>query len=82
MSKNPFENSFDPYDALIELNERMNRLEVTHNKLAHAYQRTEQELNIALQSLNSLQKGHLALSRVVHLNSVRDMDIRDGKLKP
>jgi hypothetical protein len=55
---------FDPYDMLIELNERLNRLETAHNKMAHAYQKTEEELSMTLSSLQSLQKAHLALSEL------------------
>lgn len=55
---------FDPYDMLIELNERLNRLEAAHNKLAHAYQQTERDLSMTLDSLQSLQKAHLTLSEL------------------
>ena len=52
-------NDFDPYDALIELNERMNRLEQTHNNLARAHHQTERDLNVALNSLKNLQQHFL-----------------------
>lgn len=47
---------FDPYDALIDLNERMLRMEKTHNALARAFQKSEQELSMALESIVGLQK--------------------------
>lgn len=63
----PFNNGFDPYDALIELNERMTRLEKAHNVLAHAYQKTEEEFSILLRSFQNLQKAHLSLSQLIGL---------------
>lgn len=64
---NPFDNGFSPYDALIELNERLTRLEKAHNQLAHAFQRTETEFNQLLKSHQNLQKAHLSLSQLVTL---------------
>jgi len=54
-------NNFDPYDLLIETAERLSRLEQAHNKLAHAYQKSEQDLTTTIQSLHSLQKHYLNL---------------------
>ena len=62
---NMFGSNFDPYDALIELSEKLKRLEYAHNALARDYVKTQGDLQIALESLNSLQKGHLALSKIV-----------------
>lgn len=63
-----FDNNFDPYDALIRLQARMDVLEATHNRLAHDYLKTQADLGLALDSLHSLQKGHLALSELVGQN--------------
>lgn len=52
-------NNFDPYDLLMECLERIDRLEKTHNNLANAYNKSEQELNIALHSLRHLQQTHM-----------------------
>lgn len=54
-------NDFDPYDALISMNERLHRLEQAHNKMAHAYQQSENELTVALHSLKNLQQKHINL---------------------
>jgi len=62
------DNGFDPYDLLINLSERLNRLEHAHNKMAHAFQRTERDLNIALQSLRHLQQKHLELLQSKSIN--------------
>lgn len=56
---------FDPFEALMDLNERMNRLEHAHNNLACAYERTEKELDQTMEALLSLQKSHLYLSDFV-----------------
>lgn len=56
---------FDPFEVLMEITERLNRLENAHNNLAHAYERSEQELNQALDALQHLQKSHLYLSDFV-----------------
>lgn len=56
---------FDPYDALIELNERISMLEKAHNKMAHAFQRSEVELTTTLQLLKSLQLSHAHLNELV-----------------
>lgn len=58
-------NNFDPYNMLIEINDRLTRMELAHNKLARAFQQTEQELTIALHSLKMLQQKHLQLSHTV-----------------
>jgi Ca2+-binding EF-hand superfamily protein len=81
MGKNLFDQQFDPYDALVELNERINRMEIAHNNLAKAFQRTEQELNTALNSLQQLQKGHLKLSELVSIAAIAKFNITESELK-
>jgi len=81
MSKrNPFGQNFNPYDALIELNERLSNLEQVHNQLAHDYLKTQQELTIALECLNTLQKGHLALSNTVTSGLMDKFDIDPSEI--
>lgn len=65
-----FDTGFDPYNALIELNERLLRLETAHNRLANAYQKSENDLSIALDSLQSLQKAYLSLAEFTALAKV------------
>lgn len=62
-----FNNNLDPYDMLIQLSERVNRLETVHNRLAHDYQKSQADLNIALNSLQNLQHSYLKLSQLVTL---------------
>ena len=66
-------NNFDPYDALISLQDRLNHLEHAHNKMAHAFRKTEVDLNIALHNLQNLQKSHLALSELVAAQVLQDL---------
>lgn len=75
MDKNRmFEGDWNPYDVLIQLSERLNRLEHAHNILAREYTKSQHDLDIALQSLNSLQRGHLALSELVAANALMNLD--------
>ena len=67
---------FDPYDTLIEAVERIQRLEFAHNQLATAYNKSEQELNTALKSLNHLQKSHMQAIKTIDLLAGR---ISQGK---
>ena len=60
------DNNFDPYEMLINLQERLNRLENAHNKLAYAFQRTEADLNVTLNSLRNLQQAHLGQGRLIN----------------
>lgn len=62
-----FDKNFDPYDALIELNERLHQVEKQHNLLAKDYQKSQADLNIALNSLQNLQRSFLSLSQLVTL---------------
>jgi len=60
-----FDNNFDPYEILINLQERLNRLEKAHNQMAHAYQKSEIDLSVTLHSLRSLQQSFLTQSQIV-----------------
>jgi hypothetical protein len=59
--------NFDPYDVLINLQGRLERLETAHNKMAAAFQLTENELNVALFSLRNLQKEHIKLLKTIEM---------------
>ncbi|CAB4154796.1 hypothetical protein UFOVP647_29 [uncultured Caudovirales phage] len=45
---------YDPYDLLMELNERLSRLEQAHNNMAHAFNQTENEVQEQLELLHRL----------------------------
>jgi two-component sensor histidine kinase len=57
--------TFDPYQALIELNDRCNIMAEAHNNLARDYQLQQVEFSVALDELHKLQKSHLALTEFV-----------------
>lgn len=59
------DNNFDPYEMLINLQERLHRLEQAHNQMAHAYRKTEVDLSVTLHSLRSLQQSFLTQSQIV-----------------
>jgi len=81
MGKNLFDQQFDPYDALIELNDRINRMEIAHNNLAKAFQKTEQEFTMLSKSFNNLQKSHLKLSELVSIAAIAKFNIGPDELK-
>lgn len=58
-------NNFDPYDALIELNERLLRVERAHNRLAKDHERLQRELTIALDAVQTNQKHLLKLHQII-----------------
>jgi predicted nuclease with TOPRIM domain len=72
--------AFDPYDALVEMQARLDRLEHAHNKLAHAFQKTDHELNQLIQHFNNLQKSHLALSQLVSAGVLKSWKITPEEL--
>lgn len=57
--------NFDPYDALVELNQHLLELKAAHNNLARAFDLQSRDLTLALDSLNNLQKAHLTLAQSV-----------------
>ena len=66
-----YDNGWDPYDALITMNERLHSLERAHNKMAHAFQQSEHDLSLALNSLRSLQQRYLLLLKRVEETDAR-----------
>ena len=62
MSKFEMFNDFDPYDALITLNEKLLRLEHAHNALANAYEKNMRDYKEFLIRYRALEESHLALS--------------------
>lgn len=56
-----FNGDFDPYDLLMQLLERMQRLENVHNNLAIAYEQSQHDLSQALHIIQSLQRRHMAV---------------------
>lgn len=61
MTRKMFDTGFDPFDALIELNERLNEVEKRHNLLAIDYQQKQRDLTLALKSIQTLQTAHMSL---------------------
>lgn len=64
-------NSFDPYDALIDLSERLQRLERAHNKLVDLHKKTDFDLTLALTSLRNLQHQHLLVIKQLDESRLR-----------
>lgn len=57
--------NFDPYDLLMSLTDRLNRLEQAHNHMAHAYSRSEQDLIQAKKRIKQLEASHKHLNDLV-----------------
>jgi predicted nuclease with TOPRIM domain len=72
---------FNPYDLLIEMQARLDRLELAHNKLAHAFQKTEHELTELLKMFNHLQKSHLAMSQLISVAAINQWNLTPDELK-
>lgn len=66
-----FHHNFDPYDALIELNARLEALEKVHNKLADAFVKTQHDLNVTMESLVGLQRAHLQAQATLRAHGIR-----------
>lgn len=53
--------NFDPYEMLMQMQERIRNLEHVHNLLANAFTKSEAELTKTLKLLRDLQQHHLKL---------------------
>jgi hypothetical protein len=60
-----FDSGFDPYQALIDLDARLNAVHRAHDALARDYMQTQRDLDILLESHQHLQQAHLQLSKTV-----------------
>jgi len=81
MKKNDMFGNVDPYDLIIQMNDRLNQLELAHNQLARDYMKTQQEFGALLTSHQHLQKSHLALSQLVSLSAMAKFDITESELQ-
>ena len=70
MTKKDMFGDFDPYDTIILLQSRLAMLENAHNGLAHAYNKQHDDLQLALQSIQTLQRAYLNVSQQVNSLSV------------
>lgn len=71
-----FDPNFSPYDALMELNQRMLMLESAHNRLVGEHRQLQKDMDIALSSIQSLQKGHLAMSNLVSVAALGNVGLK------
>lgn len=66
MSKHPmFDPRFNPYDELVLLNQKLDRLEKAHNAMARDYQITQNEFNVLIESHQELQKAYIAIAEII-----------------
>jgi hypothetical protein len=57
-----FNSDFDPYDALMTMNDRLHALEKAHNNLARAYEITDRDHKLLAQKYKNLEISHIALA--------------------
>lgn len=63
---------FDPYDFLMQITERQQRMENAHNRLAQAFEENHIALQHTRNTLNNLQRRHMeALARIDALEGER-----------
>jgi hypothetical protein len=62
--------NFDPYDTIMLLQSRLSLLENAHNGLATAYNKQHDDLQLALEAIQTLQRAYLNLSQQVNSLSV------------
>lgn len=60
-----FDHTFDPYQALIDLDARLTNLQRAHNHLARDYEQTSRDIDVLLNSHQHLQKAHLEMSKLL-----------------
>lgn len=70
MGKREMFGDFDPYDMLIVFQDRLNTMEQAHNNLVGAYNKQQQDLSLALDAIQTLQRAYLNLSQQVGSLSV------------
>lgn len=65
MNKHDMFDHIDPYDMIIQIQNRLLTLENAHNALAHRFQKTESEFNVLLVSHQALQTSMLNLTKLM-----------------
>ncbi len=60
-----YRTDFDPYDALIEMNQRLARVEQAHNTMADDFVACQRQIRLLEETVINLQKSHLQLTELV-----------------
>ena len=77
MSKNNlYDNSYDPYDLLMQLDTRLRQVEIKHNMLARDYDKTQAEFNQLLESHQQLQNAVLAMSKIIGTGLITNFPLK------
>jgi ATP adenylyltransferase/5',5'''-P-1,P-4-tetraphosphate phosphorylase II len=65
---------FDPYDALIAMDQRLGQLTDAHNRMANEFMKVQQEFSTLLVSHHQLQQAHLKLSDLIAAKALFDLE--------
>ena len=60
-----FRTDWDPYDVIVELASRLDRLESAHNRLSEDYIRTQRDLTMALEAIRNLQHHQRDIANIM-----------------
>jgi len=60
-----FRTDWDPYDVIVELAGRLDRLEAAHNRLSEDYIRTQRDLTVALEAIRNLQHHQRDIANIM-----------------
>jgi hypothetical protein len=71
--KNMF-GDFDPYDALIIMDQRLAELTDAHNRMANEFMKVQHEFSTLLISHQQLQQSHLKLSELISAKALFDLE--------
>ena len=72
-----FEGNWNPYDVLIQVSEQLNHLTEAHNKLAHAFQQTEAEVNVLLKTIQAQQQTIISMGELFANKTLFDLNQMD-----
>jgi hypothetical protein len=66
-----YRTDWDPYDVILELASRLDRLESAHNRLSEDYIRSQRDLTVALESIRNLQHHQRDLANIMFDTNTR-----------
>lgn len=65
MSKHEMMGGWDPYDAMVQMDLRLQQVTQAHNQMAQDFYKLQAEFTTLLISHNNLQKSHLAMNEIL-----------------
>ena len=65
MSKHELISNFDPYDALVQMDLRLQQITLSHNQMAQEFHKLQQEFNLLVESHQGLQKSQFHMAELL-----------------